>query len=276
MILPEVIILKRSAFFTFLKEKSFIIVLALLVISAGTMVALFQAGGKAYREQNQVAEKRSAEEQKPIKASTEKKKENPPEAVKKTVVRKKTETKKEKQAETAKVPAEEQMNMEAELEDQYLEAEQLAEVSAGDVVAEEFTRADALTLQWPVEGKVLLGFSMDHSIYFPTLAQYQYNPALIIGAEEGTPVLCAAAGTVLEVGKSNEFGHYVTMDLGDGFEITYGQLFDITAEVGEEIEAGEQIALVAYATRSYVEEGDNLYLKLTKEGTPVDPEQYLD
>ena len=117
---------------------------------------------------------------------------------------------------------------------------------------------------------------MDHSIYFPTLAQYQCNPAMIISVSEGTEVLTAAAGTVTEVGKTNEYGHYVTMDLGDGFEITYGQLFDITTEVGEILEAGQRIAMVAYPTRNYSVEGDNLYLQLTQDGVPVDPELYLE
>ena len=89
-------------------------------------------------------------------------------------------------------------------------------------------------------------------------------------------MLTAAAGTVTEVGKTNEYGHYVTMDLGDGFEITYGQLFDITTEVGEILEAGQRIAMVAYPTRNYSVEGDNLYLQLTQDGVPVDPELYLE
>ena len=133
-----------------------------------------------------------------------------------------------------------------------------------------------MTLKWPVEGEVLLPFSMDRSVYFKTLAQYQYNPAMLISASEGTEVFTAEAGTVTEVGKTNEYGHYVTMDIGDGFMITYGQLFDISTEVGETLEAGERIAMVAYPTGNYLEEGDNLYLKMTQDGVPVNPELYLE
>ena len=166
--------------------------------------------------------------------------------------------------------------MEAELEDQFLEAEELAEVSAADVVAEGFSEAALLSLRWPVEGEVILPFSMDRSVYFKTLAQYQYNPAMLISVSEGTEVFTCAAGTVTEVGKSNEYGHYVTMDIGDGFMITYGQLFDISTEAGEQLEAGERIAMVAYPTGNYLEEGDNLYLKLTQNDVPVDPGLYLE
>jgi septal ring factor EnvC (AmiA/AmiB activator) len=118
-------------------------------------------------------------------------------------------------------------------------------------------------------------YSMDHSVYFQTLAQYQYNPALIISASQGTEVLSSAAGTVTDVGTVNEYGNYVTVDLGDGYELTYGQLGEVSLEVGETVAAGENIGIVASPSRSYVQEGDNLYLKLTKDGAPVDPGAYL-
>lgn len=271
--------MRRNSFLTFLKEKSFIIVLALMLISAGTMAALFSLGEDDRAEGTQIAQKEEiTQESAPIKETETKEEvqEQNPE---------KTEEEKEigkvnriaavpKGIESANVNTD-HAAAQAELEDQYLEAPEIAEVSASDVVAEGFSESAAFSLQWPVEGEVLLEFAMDHSIYFPTLAQYQYNPAMIISAAEGTEVVCAAAGTVIDVGKTNEYGHYVTMDLGDGFEITYGQLFDITTEVGETLEAGERIAMIAYPTISYAEEGENLYLALTKDGAAVDPELYM-
>lgn len=252
-----------------------------MLVSAGTMAALFSLGGDDATEENQVAQQEQISEETPSVnvAETEEETEETADlteskaVTRTTVIRKTTDTEEEKPEDTS---ASESAAIAAELEDQYLEAEEMAEVSGTDVVAEGFSETPLLTLKWPVQGKVLLEFSMDHSIYFPTLAQYQYNPAMIISAAEGTEVICAAAGTVTDVGKSNEYGHYVTMDLGNGFEITYGQLFDITTEVGETLEAGERIAMVAYPTRSYSEEGDNLYLKLTQDGVPVDPELYLE
>ena len=265
--------MRRNGFLTFLKEKSFVIVLTLMLISAGTMAALFAMGTNDRAEDGQIAKQEEVlQNSAPVK-KTETKEE-------------KTENKAdERKADDPKMSeditenvAENQDNalMQAELEDQYLEAEEFAEVSAADAVAEGFSENAAPTLQWPVEGDVILEFAMDHSIYFPTLAQYQYNPAMIIGTSEGTEVLSAAGGTVIDVGKTNEYGHYVTVDLGSGYELTYGQLFDISAEVGETLEAGERIAKVAYPTRNYSQEGQNLYLQLKKDGVPVDPELYLE
>lgn len=273
--------MRRNSFFTFLKEKSFIIVLTLMLVSAGTMAALFALGGEEPQEQNQVAQREETVQKVPsADVNPEKEREAEGESAPKrtAVVTKKTDTKEKKEQNTAAAAqaAGENAVLEAELEDQYVQNEEMAEVSADDIVAEGFSEADLLSLKWPVEGEVLMPFSMDHSIYFPTLAQYQYNPAMIISVSEGTEVLTAAEGTVTDVGKNDVYGHYVTMDIGDGFEITYGQLFDISTEVGEILEAGERIAMVAYPTRSYSEEGENLYFKLTQDGVPVDPALYLE
>ena len=47
--------MRRNSFLAFLKEKSFIIVLTLMLVSAGTMAALFAFGGNEQAEQEQVA-----------------------------------------------------------------------------------------------------------------------------------------------------------------------------------------------------------------------------
>ena len=269
--------MRRNSFLAFLKEKSFIIVLTLMLVSAGTMAALFAFGGNEQAEQEQVAKQAEIQTETPLAEASEsqKEKEETVKTMPKTAIVKETTDTQAKITENTASNTENAV-MEAELEDQFLEVEEMAEVSAGNVIAEGFSEGSLLTLKWPVEGEVLLPFSMDRSVYFKTLAQYQYNPAMLISASEGTEVFAAAAGTVTDVGKSNEYGHYITMDLGDGFMLTYGQLFDISTEVGETLEAGERIAMVAYPTGNYLEEGDNLYLKLTQDGAPVNPELYLE
>ena len=41
------------------------------------------------------------------------------------------------------------------------------------------------TLLWPVDGTILMSYSMDKTVYFSTLDQYKYNPAVIISGAEG-------------------------------------------------------------------------------------------
>lgn len=131
-------------------------------------------------------------------------------------------------------------------------------------------------LRWPVDGPVILEFNMEHTIYFPTLNQYQCNPALILQSEVGNDVTAAADGIVTEIGSNEEIGSYVVMALGNNYFATYGQLQDIKVTKGDSVNAGDIIAKTAEPTKYYTIEGDNLYFSLTKDGKPVDPLDYVD
>lgn len=124
----------------------------------------------------------------------------------------------------------------------------------------------------PVSGEILLPFSMDGSIYFATLDQYKYNPATIFAAEEGTDVVACAEAKVAAVFENAELGKGVTLELGDGYVVTYGQLADIQVEEGGYVKAGDKLGTVAAPSRYYSMEGTNLYFSLEKDGTPVNSE----
>lgn len=128
------------------------------------------------------------------------------------------------------------------------------------------------TLARPVSGEVLIPYSMSASVYFATLDQYKYNPAVIYDADEGTAVTACAEGQVLSVFTDSELGNAVTLDLGDGYTATYGQLADVTAAEGDYVDAGSQLGTVAAPSKYYSVEGANLYFRLEKDGTPVNPE----
>ncbi len=132
-----------------------------------------------------------------------------------------------------------------------------------------FTDED--TLVWPITGNILVNFSMDQTIYFPTLDQYKYNPAIVIEAHEGDLITAAAAGKVTSVYEDREIGTAVTMDLGNGYEVTYGQLDNILVSEGSYVAKGDVIAQVASPTKYYSVEGTNVYFKLTKDGVPANP-----
>lgn len=135
--------------------------------------------------------------------------------------------------------------------------------------------SESSSLDWPVAGNVVLDYSMDGSIYFPTLKVYKYNPALIIGAKVGSPVAAAAKGIVDSIDVDEETGTTVTMNLGNNYALTYGQLKEVPVKAGDVVEEGALVGYVSEPTKYYCEEGSNLYFKLTKDGTPVDPFLYL-
>ena len=126
-------------------------------------------------------------------------------------------------------------------------------------------------LVWPIVGDVLINYSMDQTVFFPTLQQYKYNPAIVIAANQGESITAAADGRVTSVSYYPTIGNMVVMDLGNGYELTYGQLENITVSEGSYVTVGDGIGTVASPTKYYSVEGTNVYFKLTKDGEPVNP-----
>lgn len=136
--------------------------------------------------------------------------------------------------------------------------------------------ADTSKMLWPARGNVLLDYSMDSTIYFPTLEQYKCNPGLVIQSEVSTPVNAPAAARVLEVGNNEEIGDYVVLDLGNDYTVTCGQLKEIAAVQGEYLEAGQLLGYVAEPTKYYTIEGSNVFLEMRHGEKTVDPLDYLE
>lgn len=127
------------------------------------------------------------------------------------------------------------------------------------------------TLKWPIVGEILLDYSMDRAIYFPTMQQYRYNPSIVIAAEKGETITAAANATVEKIYYDAKTGNSVRFDLGNGYKLVYGQLEDIVLEEGQQVKAGDIVGNVAAPTIYYSEEGTNVYFALTKDGEPVNP-----
>lgn len=152
--------------------------------------------------------------------------------------------------------------------------DEVTEASSEAVAAQvqpELTFSEADSLVMPLVGNVLINYSVDKSVYFPTLQQYKCNPALVIAATAGESVKAAANGMVSRVYNDPMTGQTVVMSLGNGYELTYGQLQEVTVSEGTYVTEGEIFAQIAEPTRYFAVEGTNLYLKLTKDGVPVNP-----
>ena len=134
-----------------------------------------------------------------------------------------------------------------------------------------------LTSDFIDEAKVILPYSMDKAVYFQTLDQYKYNPAMIISAEVGAPVYTLSAGKIVDKYWDHENGWIIEMDLGGGFKAYYGQLNSDTLEkeVDTYVAAGDVLGYVDAPTKYYTKEGSNIYFAMTRDGKPVDPMEYL-
>ena len=126
---------------------------------------------------------------------------------------------------------------ETEAETEGMETEKVSSGQVNAVVSPTVSFASTQELQWPVAGKVLMDYSMDSTVYFATLDQY--NPALIFGAEEGAQVVSAAKGIVDSITTNDETGTTIRMNLGDQYTLIYGQLENVAVAEGDVVERGQ-------------------------------------
>lgn len=130
-------------------------------------------------------------------------------------------------------------------------------------------------LEWPVEGNIILPFSMDTTVYFETLDQYKCNPGILIEAKEGQGVGAVTKCKVKEITESDELGKQVVLDLGNDYTVIFGQLKDIKVKAGDTLSAGTIVGYVAEPTSYYTLEGSHLYMEMLEKENPVNPVKYL-
>ena len=155
------------------------------------------------------------------------------------------------------------------IDQETVKQETVKQETAANVRTLTFSEEEGLT--WPIVGNVLINYSMDKTVFFQTLQQYKYSPAIVIAATKGERIASASDGKVIEVFNDAQLGNCVKVDLGDGYELTYGQLTDICVKKGDYVDVGDMIGSVAAPTKYYSVEGCNVYFKLTKDQEPISP-----
>lgn len=131
-------------------------------------------------------------------------------------------------------------------------------------------------IMWPMQGDVILNYSMDGTIFFPTLNQYKYNPAVIIAGEVNSKVFSVAKGKVSSIVNDEVTGTTMTVDLGDGYEAIYGQLKELNFKEGDYVETGHVLGFISEPTKYYSVEGSNLYFELRKDGESINPIEFFE
>lgn len=155
------------------------------------------------------------------------------------------------------------------------DSDEAEDVSAQVSALPEVNFSEDTLMEWPVNGNILVDYSMDQTTYFPTLDQYKLSPAISVGAVEGAPVVAAVNGKVFSIEQDAQTGTTLTMELGNGYQAVYGQLTDLKVSEGDTVKKGMIIGYIAQPTKYYSTEGSNLYFAMKKDGKPIDPIAYL-
>ena len=100
----------------------------------------------------------------------------------------------------------------------------------------------------------------------------KFHYGMDLAANSGDDIVCFAAGTVTEVGENGTSGKFLRIEHEDGYATMYAHCGQIYVEEGQQVEAGEKIALVGATGKAT---GPHLHFELTHDGIYLNPAFYL-
>lgn len=123
--------------------------------------------------------------------------------------------------------------------------------------------ASAAGFVWPVHGILTSGFGWRWG---------RMHEGIDLAVASGTPVVAAAAGTVIVAGWLGGYGNLVVVDHGNGISTAYGHNTSVTVGFGQSVAQGQ---LVAYSGNTGHSTGPHVHFEVRINGSPVDPLGYL-
>jgi murein DD-endopeptidase MepM/ murein hydrolase activator NlpD len=123
--------------------------------------------------------------------------------------------------------------------------------------------ASAAGFVWPVHGILTSGFGWRWG---------RMHEGIDLAVGSGTPVVSAAAGTVIVAGWMGGYGNLVVVDHGNGTSTAYGHNTSLTVGVGQSVAQGQ---LIAYSGNTGHSTGPHVHFEVRINGSPVDPMGYL-
>ncbi len=136
----------------------------------------------------------------------------------------------------------------------------------------EQTGAYDAALQWPIPSAYSYYISSRYGYRDGTYAGMHYGLDIVPRAGRGTPILAAAAGTVIYSNSRGNFGNVVFIDHGNGLITGYAHCDTLVVEKGAKVLASQTIATVGNTGQSG---GNHLHFMVVKDGSYVNPELYL-
>ena len=155
-------------------------------------------------------------------------------------------------------------------ENYYAEAEKWVEEQDAMTASQRAAGSDDGTYHYGVVGaRITSPFGMR---YHPLDHVWRQHNGVDIPAPTGTNIGAARSGTVIEVGSTGARGNYIKVQHDDGLVTLYQHCNSILAQQGDKVAQDQTIATVGSTGKVT---GPHLHLEVWKNGTAVDPMQYL-
>jgi murein DD-endopeptidase MepM/ murein hydrolase activator NlpD len=144
-----------------------------------------------------------------------------------------------------------------------LPGERIGTSNFGTVLPEKGTITSNIGSVLPVKGIVTSNVGWRHD---PIDGTIRHHNGVDIAIPAGTQVKAIAAGRVIESGPHGGYGNLVKIEHGDGSISMYGHNSQLQVNAGEQVAAGQTIALSGSTGRST---GPHLHFELWKNGDNV-------
>ncbi|MEU7867903.1 M23 family metallopeptidase [Dactylosporangium sp. NPDC049140] len=92
------------------------------------------------------------------------------------------------------------------------------------------------------------------------------------GVDLGTPFVAVAAGKVILCRPNAGYGYNVMIDHGDGIVTVYGHASKLPCKEGEQVRAGDRLALVGNTGHSF---GSHLHFEVRQNDRPIGPLSFM-
>ncbi len=116
---------------------------------------------------------------------------------------------------------------------------------------------------WPVHGVLTSYFGWRWG---------RMHEGIDLAVPSGTPVVAAAAGTIIYAGWMGGYGNLVLIDHGGGVATAYGHNTSVTVGSGQQVAQGQ---LIAYSGNTGHSTGPHVHFEVRVNGSAVDPLGYL-
>lgn len=129
---------------------------------------------------------------------------------------------------------------------------------------------------WPVSGEVTIPFAYDELVYSKTMGDWRAHVGIDIAADLGTQVMAAADGVVKDIYTDPKLGSCVVIEHSGGMTTLYSNLQEkATVQIDHKVSAGDVIGGVGATAAYEIGEESHLHFEVFKDGTPVDPLDWL-